>query len=690
MTTFAVTDPAHTIAALNYALSNLNTGNVTGNTTIPGNVLVANATTNAISTYSGSTPISYVNQYLNVRYANTATGASGFSTNQANSQYYGVFNTVTTTNPGANNAANYQWFQVTGGFGTTKTLYYLCNGGRQVQLSATTTAPSSGYLPTVNGTPINLDVVTTANGTPGARGAIAMAYVLTPSDPNTGGNTALSTWFAASRTANVPPIGTGLTPVSGDTADFLWPTTNASGTYTFDGAGWASVVGQVVAGNTIVNGTITGNTIANSTITGNNIIVGTVSGDVIIANTLAGNTVIANTLYGNAIIANTIYGNAIIANTINGNSIIANTISGNSIIANSFTANSINGSSISAGSIAANTINGGSIVSGSITTNQLAANVLTANTVVSTGATIGNFASSGFWLQGSTGNARFGNSISIGNQLTVGINAQIGVGLTVGSGLIVGTSAQIGTFATIGSNLTVGANLVVGNNASIGANLIVGNNANIAANLRVGTGANIGDNLIVGTGANIGTNLIVGNNASIGGNLTVTGLITGSNLLANTVPTLTILPSNVSTASGVQSTSARIATNATSGAIYTLSGTATVDVPTPNAVITINWASSIYSTWSTGGTVYFDYALYRSVGGGAFTQLQGTRYGPFNPFVVNTNAGFVYVDTDTTSFGSGVTYRYSVAISPVAGNSAFTFLNIDRNFTSISAQNLKR
>jgi len=437
MTTFAITDPAHTIAALNYALSNLNTGNVTGNTTIPGNVLVANTTSNAISTYGSGTIIAYVNEFLNVRYANSGTGSSGFANSQANANYYGVFNTITSTNPGVSNPANYQWFQVTGGFGTTKTLYYLCNGGRQVQLSATTSAPSSGYLPTVNSIPIDLDVVTTANGTPGARGAIAMAYVLTPSDPNTGGNTALSTWFAASRTNLVPPVGTGLTPVSGDTADFLWPTTNASGTYTFDGAGWASAVGQVVAGNTIVNGTITGNTIANSTITGNNIIVGTVSGDVIIANTLAGNTVIANTLYGNAIIANTIYGNAIIANTINGNSIIANTISGNSIIANSFTANSINGSSISAGSIAANTINGGSIVSGSITTDQLAANVLTANTVVSTGATIGNFASPGFWLQGSSGNARFGNTVSIGSGLTVGNNASIGGNLTVGSNLSV-------------------------------------------------------------------------------------------------------------------------------------------------------------------------------------------------------------------------------------------------------------
>jgi len=445
MTTFAVTDPAHTIAALNYALSNLNTGNVTGNVTIPGNVLVANTTTNAISTYSGGTPISYVNQYLNVRYANSGTGSSGFSTNQANANYYGVFNTVTTTNPGATNPANYQWFQVTGGFGTTKTLYYLCNGGRQVQLAAANSAPSSGYLATVNGTPINLDIVTTANGTPGSRGAIAMAYVLTPNDPNTSGNTALSTWFAASRTNVSPPIGTGLTPVTGDTADFLYPVTNASGTYTFDGSGWSTAVAQVVAGNTIVNGTITGNAIANSTITGNNIIVGSVTGDritantlsgnAVIANTLYGNAVIANTLYGNAVIANTLYGNAVIANTLYGNAIIANTISGNTIIANTFSANTINGSAIQAGTIAANTINGNSIVAGSITANQLAANAITANTVVSTGATIGNFASPGFWLDGSSGNARFGNTVSIGTGLSVGNNASIGGNLTV-AGLV--------------------------------------------------------------------------------------------------------------------------------------------------------------------------------------------------------------------------------------------------------------
>lgn len=473
MTTFAVTDPAHTIGALNYVLSNLGSGNVSGNVTIPGNVLVANTTTGAISTYGNASVIAYQNEFLNVRYANNATGSSGFSTNQANSQYFGVYNTVTNTDPGVSNPTNYQWTQVSGGFGTTKTLYYLCNGGRQVQLSATTTAPSSGFLPTINGTPIDLDIVTTANGTPGTRGAIAMGYVITPNDPNTSGNTALSTWFTASRTANVPPIGTGLTPVTGDTADFFYPVTGVSGCFTFDGSGWANVVPQVIPGNTIVNGTITGNTIANNTITGQNIIVGSVSGDRITANTLSGNTIIANTIFGNAIIANTLAGNTIIANTLFGNAIIAGTISGNAIIANSFTANTINGSAIVAGSIAANTINGNSIVSGSITTDQLAANVLTANTVVSTGATIGNFASPGFWLQGSTGNARFGNTVSIGNQLTIGNNASIGGNLTV-SGLIINGGLDSNTVATT----TIVPSAVTTSDAVITTRVLVKSTAN--------------------------------------------------------------------------------------------------------------------------------------------------------------------------------------------------------------------
>jgi carbonic anhydrase/acetyltransferase-like protein (isoleucine patch superfamily) len=121
----------------------------------------------------------------------------------------------------------------------------------------------------------------------------------------------------------------------------------------------------------------------------------------------------------------------------------------------------------------------------------LAANAIVANTVVSSGATLGNTSSPGFWLDGTTGNARFGNTISIGSNLTVGNNA------------------VIGGYATIGSNVAIGGNLTVGNNAVIGGYATIGSNV------------------------------------AIGGNLTVAGLITAGNLTANTVTTNNLITNSV-------------------------------------------------------------------------------------------------------------------------------------------------
>jgi hypothetical protein len=187
-------------------------------------------------------------------------------------------------------------------------------------------------------------------------------------------------------------------------------------------------------------------------VNGNVIITGTLAGNAIIANTITATQIATNTITANNIQTGTLTTNLFTANTINANilqanTFSANTISGNAIIANTFTANTINGTAIIANTFAANSINGTSIVSASITTDKLAANVLTANTVISTGATIGNFSSQGFWLEGNTGNARFGNTISIGNNLIVGNNAQIGGNLTV-SGLINGGSLNANTVAT--------------------------------------------------------------------------------------------------------------------------------------------------------------------------------------------------------------------------------------------------
>jgi hypothetical protein len=107
MSTFAVTDSGQILDSVNYLLSNLNTGNATGNITVPDGTLVANVTTGAITPFNtpGGTVYSYLNQYINLRYSNNASGTDGFSTVPTNFNYFGIYNSATPT-PSSNPAAS--------------------------------------------------------------------------------------------------------------------------------------------------------------------------------------------------------------------------------------------------------------------------------------------------------------------------------------------------------------------------------------------------------------------------------------------------------------------------------------------------------------------------------------------------------------------------------------------------------
>lgn len=458
MSTFAIVNDGQLIPAVNYLLSNLDTtGNA--NVVIPGNVLVANTSTGVISQYGNTSVFGYLYQYVNLRYSNNATGTDGFDTDSNNYNFFGVYNSTGPT-PSANPAA-YQWYQVNPPFNAAnaRTLYYSAIGGRQIQWAAASSPPNTGFQITVANVAIDLDVVTTATGTPGERGPIAAAFVITTADPNTATSSQLTTWFEASRDAVSPPIGTGLTPVVGDTATFTYAAGvgKPSATFTYNGSIWIPVDGQVVSGNVIVTGTLAGNAIIANTVTATEIATGTITATQIAANTITANNIQTGTITASQIAANTITSNNIATGTITANNIqtgtlttnlfTANTINANIIQANTFSANTISGQAIIANTFTANTINGTAITSGSITTDKLAANVLTANTVISNNATIGNFNSPGFWLQGTTGNARFGNVVSIGDSLTVGNNAVIGGNLVI-SGLVTGGALNANTVAT--------------------------------------------------------------------------------------------------------------------------------------------------------------------------------------------------------------------------------------------------
>ena len=160
MSNFALntTDPYDdVISSVNYLLATTNV--LDANAIVAsGNALVGNVTSGQITTAADPDYLAYLYQYIDVRYADSATGSVNFSTSPTNRLYFGIRNT-TTSGAGSSNPADYVWTQVVGGFGTTKFLYYQTNGGRQIQFSAATSPPSSNFVIVTDATSIDLDVL---------------------------------------------------------------------------------------------------------------------------------------------------------------------------------------------------------------------------------------------------------------------------------------------------------------------------------------------------------------------------------------------------------------------------------------------------------------------------------------------------------------------------------------------------
>lgn len=133
--------------AINYILSNFTTG------------LSSNVGTGVIEGPTGSV-IGYLYQYMAVKYADNAYGTSNFSNSPTGRSYYGLRNSNDSAE--SNNPADYIWYQVTGGFGSTKFLYYITTGGRQVNFQVATSPPDTGWV-VDSGASIDLDVVTSGN-----------------------------------------------------------------------------------------------------------------------------------------------------------------------------------------------------------------------------------------------------------------------------------------------------------------------------------------------------------------------------------------------------------------------------------------------------------------------------------------------------------------------------------------------
>jgi hypothetical protein len=280
--------------------------------------------------------IAYFYKYLSVKYANSFDGTVNFNNSPTNQGYYGLRNTDSSVE--SSNPADYIWYQATGGFGTTKFLFYETSGGRQINFVVATTTPGTSYVQE-SGPAIDLDVVTNSTATAAAAAALAVAnnklskigadnlqgpISLNTSDSilvgtttdgvsigNTGiiGRKASVTTFSVSNTGDAifagalsAATGTFSGSLSAATGSFAGSLSSATGTFsgslsaatgTFSGslsAATGTFAGSLSAATGSFTGNITG--AANINITGSGIFGGATSSG---GNTYA---VVANSAYG--------------------------------------------------------------------------------------------------------------------------------------------------------------------------------------------------------------------------------------------------------------------------------------------------------------------------------------------------------------------------------------------------------
>jgi hypothetical protein len=270
--------PGEISEAVNYVLANLN------------DTVVANQGTGQIIGPSGEIT-GYLYKYISVKYADSFDGTLNFSNSPTNRLYYGLRNSDTTVE--STNPADYVWNAVTGGFGTTKFLYYITTGGRTIQFAVATSVPNTGWF-VDSGAAIDLDFTT-------ASSAVANFVVI--------------------RVANnsAPPTDAeciaaiGRTPISGDLCTVNYNSGIASIVYKYT-TGWA-VFQKYITGDLIVANSIVGNNIAANTITAANIAANTITATQIAAATISAANMAANSITAaNAAIADAAITSAKIGN----------------------------------------------------------------------------------------------------------------------------------------------------------------------------------------------------------------------------------------------------------------------------------------------------------------------------------------------------------------------------------------
>ena len=229
--------------AVNYLLSNF-TQNVNAD---PG--------TGQVSGPTGAVT-GYLYKYISVKYADSFDGTVNFSNTPTNRLYYGIRNSDDSTE--STNPTDYLWTLVSGGgFGSTKYLYYITTGGRQIQFAVATSPPNTGWV-IDPATAIDLDVISGANGP-------ANFVVIRITNSST----------APTDAECIAAVGRA--PIANDMCTVNYNSGISSIVYKYT-TGWA-VFQRYITGDLIVAATIVAANIASGTITATQIAANTITAD---------------------------------------------------------------------------------------------------------------------------------------------------------------------------------------------------------------------------------------------------------------------------------------------------------------------------------------------------------------------------------------------------------------------------
>lgn len=234
--------PSELSEAVNYLLSNFTQS------------VEADPATGQVSGPTGAVT-GYLYKYISVKYADSFDGTVNFSNTPTGRLYYGIRNSDDITE--STNPTDYLWTLVAGGFGSTKYLYYITTGGRQIQFAVATSTPNTGWVIDPN-TAIDLDVISGANGPAN----YVVIRITNDSSPPTNAECIAAV---------------GRAPIANDMCTVNYNSGISSIVYKYT-TGWAVfqkyITGDLIVAATIVaaniaSGTITATQIATNTITAN-------------------------------------------------------------------------------------------------------------------------------------------------------------------------------------------------------------------------------------------------------------------------------------------------------------------------------------------------------------------------------------------------------------------------------------